>query len=404
MMENSVLVRPHQLTVNGFVEEPFDPFSANLSAIGPEDLDDQAYYDVEIPVDLAIALFLIDREPGAGTDTSLSGLRRFSAYHSSKTLGRINSITMGNDRARITRETHAKIEDQKKRTSQMSDEWAAHRRSQQIKKRERSNGTGAWRNYRDAVATLYKFVGGFADVKSPFNGVRRAPKASNDRRALSEDEMRRLWAAALMEDDPELALLYLDCLRETAARVGAVQGLNLEDIDWTTGFATFRTKNKVIHKTCLSVDLLQRIRTRAERNGWDGHIPGDYDPQNFESVGTAAFQTASGRRISKKWTEMFFARLDRIAGDADKEKITAHWIRHTTITQVQRVLGKEAARRWAGHKVGPRRDAADQTEIYIKWTPEERVAIFNYIFPETPTGPWVPPESNIESISPTWAS
>lgn len=398
MNENSIAIQPHQLTVSGFLDEPFDPFAADLSAIGPEDLDDQAYYDVEIPVNLAVALFLIDREPGGGTDTSRSGLRRFSSYHSSKTLQRINSITMGNDRKRIIRETHAKIEEQKKRTSQISDEWTLHRRQQQIQKRERSNGTGAWRNYRDAVATLYKYVSGFADVKSPFKGARQAPKGSDARRALSEEEMQRLWTAALMDDDSELALLYLDCLRETAARVGAVHGLSLEDIDWATGFVTFRTKNKVVHVTCVSVDLLQRIRIRAENNGWDGHVPADYDPKNFESVGTPAFRTVSGRRISKKWTETFFDRIDRIAGDADNDKITAHWIRHTTITQVQRVLSKEAAARWAGHKVGPRKDAAEQTETYIKWTPEERVAIFNYIFPATPTGPWVPPGSSLGPI------
>ena len=100
--------------------------------------------------------------------------------------------------------------------------------------------------------------------------------------------MQRLWTAALMDDDSELAPVSTSTVSERQQQESGGPRPSLEDIDWATGFVTFRTKNKVVHVTCVSVDLLQRIRICAENNGgWSR--PMDYDPKNFESVGTPAF-------------------------------------------------------------------------------------------------------------------
>ena len=56
MNETPSQFQPTNSLVSGFLDEPFDPFAADPSAIGPEDLDDQAYHDVEIPVNLACCI------------------------------------------------------------------------------------------------------------------------------------------------------------------------------------------------------------------------------------------------------------------------------------------------------------------------------------------------------------
>lgn len=381
----------HQLTVEGYLAEPFDPFGPGVARMTLNDIDDQGFVGRKIPVGLAIALFLICRPPGVGLETSKTGLRRLYRYHGTKTMCQLNVFTLKNDECKVREETAAKVEQQAENLSSEVNEWRRIRKEQEVEKRRRAEGEGAWSNYRDAVSTLFKFVGGFADVKTPTTAVRSRTRPSNQRRALTEAEMLALWNAASLEDDAELSLLYLDCIRETAARVHSVEQLNLEDINWATGIAIFRTKNRRIHEACLSVDLMNRIRERAVRQGWNEEIPDGYDPRSFNNTGTPAFRTRGLKRVTKKWRETFFNRIDERTRRSDQPKFTAHWLRHTTITQVERIVGKDAAQRWAGHKVGPRTSAADQTETYIKWTPEERVAIFNYLFPRTPTGSWLRP-------------
>ena len=59
--------------------------------------------------------------------------------------------------------------------------------------------------------------------------------------------------------------------------------------------------------------------------------------------------------------EDFFNKVDRLIRDIERDKITAHWVRHTTITQVARMHSQEAASRWAGHRPSKNRVSSEST-------------------------------------------
>lgn len=391
-------IHPEQLTPAGFAAAPFKPFEVDYQGIGLSDIDASVLNDSAMPIDLGIALMSIFRKDWPGLGTSNSGLRRLSAFHGDMPMNELNSGHMRQDKDRIAEVTAIKLADRKARAQQVQDERKRVRHEQNISKS--AHGDGPWRNYKDAVGALYHVARGFAHgVGDPIHGLEKFSKPVNNRRGLSEFELSQIWYAASLSADAELALMVLDIFRETAARVSAVIGLNLEDINWAEGQVTFRTKNRKVHKTVISIDLMQRMRERAVRMGWNETIPPGYAPESFAAVGTPAFMRADGTRITGKWMETLFEKIDEVVWNLQEEKVTAHWIRHTTITQVDRIAGEESAGRWAGHKNAKISSAAENTRYYIKWTMEERVALFNWMFPDTPTGAWHPLRPGIDVAS-----
>ena len=169
-------------------------------------------------------------------------------------------------------------------------EWRRIRKEQEVEKRRRAEGEGAWSNHRDAVSTLYKFVGGFADVKTPTTAVRSRTRPSNQRRALTEAEMLALWNAASLEDDAEL----FRCTSTASARPPLVSIRSSSSISRTsTGRQESRSFGRRTDASTrhVSVDLMNRIRERAVRQGWNEEIPDGYDPRSFNNTGTPAFRT-----------------------------------------------------------------------------------------------------------------
>lgn len=381
-------ITAEQLTVVGFNKQPFKPLDVDLAGFDFADIDADAIDGKDMQVDLAIALYTIAKRNKTGRKTVRTGLRRLSRYHGTRLVESLNSVHIAQCRPLVQDEVVLKAKRDRVRAREIADEFDMQRRLQHISKREL--GEGAWANFLDAVSSLAKFLNGFAEVRAWTGGIERPLVRDDARCALTEEQMFNLWYAASLMKDPELAHLFLDLMRETACRVQAAYRLNLEDIDWSTGFVTLRTKNRRTHRTCISTDLMQRIRQRAERMGWTGHVDHSYRADDFSALGFPAFQTESGSRIGSRWTEDFFNKVDRLIRDIERDKITAHWVRHTTITQVARMHSQEAASRWAGHRPSKSRVSSESTPTYMKWMDVERVALFNVLFPDTPTGPFTP--------------
>ena len=82
-----------------------------------------------------------------------------------------------------------------------------------------------------------------------------------------------------------------------------------------------------------------------------------------------------------------FDHIARETAGKIEEKVTTHWFRHTTVAQVDRIAGFDAAAQWAGHRPGghgPGR--GDATGHYIRWPIDELKALFEVMFPDTPPG------------------
>jgi hypothetical protein len=147
-------------------------------------------------------------------------------------------------------------------------------------------------------------------------------------------------------------------------------------------------KGSRVHEAVVSQDVLQRLAEAALARGWDGKIDGTYTPKRWGLPGMPALVNEHGRRLSKQWVTRPFVTLDNIIRDVRHPRITCHWPRHTTITQVERWSDEVMAAKWANH--APNKRHGDDTERYSKITLQERRDLFNDTFPTTPTGGWDP--------------
>jgi integrase len=399
-----LVITPEMLLPGTFEAAPFVPLASatagrsvrivDLSRLDVSALQPKAYLHADLPIALAVTLYLVMRGSLSSTDTFQTGLRRLCDYHALERWSGLTLVDMEQDFERIRSECVDKNARRLEEAQKIANEHQRERRLQAIQHNTAADGAGAVNNYKDAVLSLGLFLKGLTRVEqpSPLTGSNRGPKNTGLRRqGLRETQMLRLWDAAARERDSELAFLILDLLRETACRRASICSFNLEDMDWARGAATFRTKGGRVHSTVLSRDLLERIASRAVRQGWDGQPIQDYDPTSKKGSinGTPALRLANGTRLTPKNVVDLFSRCDERINRPEEVKITAHVLRHTTITQVERICGEEAAARWAGHRRGPK-SRADQTSVYVKWMLDERIALFNFMYPQTPYGAHVP--------------
>lgn len=73
-----------------------------------------------------------------------------------------------------------------------------------------------------------------------------------------------------------------------------------------------------------------------------------------------------GGHLNDKWFEGFARRIQNLAW-AGELGVSAHWIRHTTITDIERIAGVRVAAAYAGHADGN----FGVTGTYTKASPEE---------------------------------
>jgi site-specific recombinase XerD len=75
---------------------------------------------------------------------------------------------------------------------------------------------------------------------------------------------------------------------------------------------------------------------------------------------------ADGSHLNDKWFEGFAQRIQHLAWAAELG-VSAHWFRHTTITDIERIAGVRVAAAYAGHSAG----TFGVTGTYTKASPDE---------------------------------
>src|SRR5205823_4333425 len=85
------------------------------------------------------------------------------------------------------------------------------------------------------------------------------------------------------------------------------------------------------------------------------------------------FRYGNGRPIGQRRYNYIWRRVGKHLPWAAAQGVTAHWLRHTTLTWVERNFGYAVARAYAGHAEQGGRDAGTTT-TYVKATLEEVAA------------------------------
>lgn len=78
---------------------------------------------------------------------------------------------------------------------------------------------------------------------------------------------------------------------------------------------------------------------------------------------------ANGRTVGRRRYDHLWQRLGVILPWVAAQQVSAHWLRHTTLTWVERVYGYGVALAYAGHAETP--NDAGTTARYVKATLEE---------------------------------
>ncbi|MGN2638876.1 tyrosine-type recombinase/integrase [Nocardia takedensis] len=170
------------------------------------------------------------------------------------------------------------------------------------------------------------------------------------RRALSTRQLTQInHVAAAIGDDPELDTLLLRLHLETSCRTGSALRLRPEDIDPHHCLIRLFGKGGTIHWQPISPTLTNRLIDHSHRGT---------DPTQQLS------RYRHGRPITRRRYDHLWERLGR-----HLPWITTHWLRHTTLTWVERHYVYGIARGFAAHAEPTGQDGATLT--YVQATLDE---------------------------------
>ena len=171
---------------------------------------------------------------------------------------------------------------------------------------------------------------------------RRLP---NRRRALNEKEVDQVWqAVASTSRDPELDLLLVRFHLESGARRMGAINLRLRDIDESRQTVWLREKFGAEREQPVSRSLLDAILSIASARG--AVRPDD------EALRTLHRSAGRTTPVTDRTYDRIFTRAQTQVAWAQRTPLTAHILRHTAITAVERVAGFAVAQAFAGHQPG----------------------------------------------------
>lgn len=185
---------------------------------------------------------------------------------------------------------------------------------------------------------------------SPAHRVAKPRRLPSTRRALTAHELDQINAAARTSgNDVILDALLLRLHTETACRRGGALALRLTDLDSDHCLVQLREKGSTLRWQPVSPALTASLADHAACRG--AVLPTD-----------RLLRYRNGRALTSRRYDHLWTRLGQLLPWVAAQGITTHWLRHTTLTWVERHYGYGIARAYAGHtdSTGP------ATTTYIK--------------------------------------
>ena len=214
-----------------------------------------------------------------------------------------------------------------------------HVRANAVPRRNSRGGRSAAEHLIAALRCLYRHAeedGLINPADNPARKVDKPRRLPSTRRAVADKRLAEInHAAAATGDDPELDTLLLRLHTETACRRGGALALRPCDLDPEQCLILLREKGETVRWQPVSPTLMAALLGHAGER----HAPADGQLLRYRN----------GRRITYRRYDHLWERLGRHLPWVRAQQISMHWIRHTTLTWVERNFGYAVAKAYAGH-------------------------------------------------------
>jgi integrase/recombinase XerC len=174
---------------------------------------------------------------------------------------------------------------------------------------------------------------------NPAIQVAKPKRLSSHRRALRDVQLGQInTVARTTGNDPDLDTLIVRLHVETACRRGGALALRRIDLDTDQCLIHLHEKGETDRWQPVSPTLMRSLIAHWNQRG-DG---------NSLSTGQL-LRYRNGRPITSRRYDGLWVRIGQHLPWAASQGVSAHWLRHTTLTWVERHFGYGVARAYAGH-------------------------------------------------------
>jgi integrase/recombinase XerC len=216
---------------------------------------------------------------------------------------------------------------------------AEHLKANVTVRRNARGGRGATEHLIAALRCLYRHAendGHIPPADNPARKVAKPRRLPSTRRAVPDTRLADInHIAATTGNDPALDALLLRLHTETACRRGGALALRPVDLDPEQCLIRLREKGETVRWQPVSPTLMAYLHQHAVQRG--------------APTGGQLLRYTDGRPITSRRYDHLWARIGRYLPWVATQQISTHWLRHTTLTWVERNFGYAVARAYAGH-------------------------------------------------------
>ncbi len=236
---------------------------------------------------------------------------------------------------------------------------AEHVRTHTVVRRNARGGRSAAEHLIAALRCLYNHAvadGHIAEADNAARKVAKPRRLPSTRRAVPDSRLVEInHIAATTGNDPALDSLLLRLHTETACRRGGAPALRPADLDPDQCLILLREKGGTVRWQPVSPTLMAHLQQHAR----DRHAP---------SAGQL-LRYRDGQPITARRYDHLWVRIGQHLPWVAVQQVSTHWLRHTTLTWVERTFGYGVARAYAGHVEGG--SDAGTTTTYIRASIQE---------------------------------
>jgi integrase len=209
-----------------------------------------------------------------------------------------------------------------------------------IRRRNHRDGRGAGEHLLRALRYVYRRARDeklIAREDDPAREIKMPRRLPSTRRALTSGQLADITTVVYTTGrDPALDGLILRLHIETACRVAGATKLRLCDLDRDLCLVLLREKFGTHRWQPVTPTLMAALYDHAVSRG--AHRSQD-----------RVLRTRRGDPITRSRYDSLWKRVHRRLAWTATQQVTSHWLRHTTLTWVERHFGYGVARDFAGH-------------------------------------------------------
>ncbi|RNH98972.1 site-specific integrase [Micromonospora aurantiaca] len=239
------------------------------------------------------------------------------------------------------------------------EQLAEHVKTHVVARRNARGGRSAAEHLIAALRCLYRRAvadGFIAAADNPALKVAKPRRLPSTRRAVADTRLAEIYeVAASTGDDPALDSLLLRLHTETACRRGGALALRPADLDPDQCLILLREKADTMRWQPVSPTLMRYLLRHAEERG--------------ATEAGQLLRYRNGQPITRRRYDYLWARIGEHLPWVYVQQISTHWLRHTTLTWVERNFGYAIARAYAGHSENG--GDVGTTATYVKATLQE---------------------------------